>query len=220
MQNLKTSVLTTATGLALLILTTLGAQAALVITEGSAGGNPPENVLFNNNSLDGLIIQGVTNQTATPVYFQSNETIHSDGGQAVIVAIDGGFKTISWSLVNPPIPGGTPGYQDLKFNVDTATDGALTIFATDQNGETFKLTTLDAAGSNFFQIHATGSSFIQSVTLVSEFDMTKLEQVRLGGIQGVSAVPEPSTWAMMILGFLGLGFMGYRRKGLGSFRVA
>jgi hypothetical protein len=29
---------------------------------------------------------------------------------------------------------------------------------------------------------------------------------------GVSAVPEPSTWAMMILGFTGLGFMAYRRK--------
>jgi len=28
----------------------------------------------------------------------------------------------------------------------------------------------------------------------------------------VSAVPEPSTWAMMILGFTGLGVMAYRRK--------
>jgi hypothetical protein len=28
----------------------------------------------------------------------------------------------------------------------------------------------------------------------------------------VSVVPEPSTWAMMILGFCGLGFMAYRRK--------
>jgi PEP-CTERM motif len=27
-----------------------------------------------------------------------------------------------------------------------------------------------------------------------------------------SAVPEPSTWAMMILGFVGVGFMAYRRK--------
>lgn len=27
-----------------------------------------------------------------------------------------------------------------------------------------------------------------------------------------SAVPEPSTWAMMILGFCGLGFMAFRRK--------
>jgi hypothetical protein len=28
----------------------------------------------------------------------------------------------------------------------------------------------------------------------------------------VSAIPEPSTWAMMILGFLALGFMAYRRR--------
>jgi hypothetical protein len=27
-----------------------------------------------------------------------------------------------------------------------------------------------------------------------------------------AAVPEPSTWAMMILGFCGLGFMAYLRK--------
>ncbi len=31
-----------------------------------------------------------------------------------------------------------------------------------------------------------------------------------------SAVPEPATWAMMVLGFLGLGFMAYRRKGSAS----
>jgi hypothetical protein len=28
----------------------------------------------------------------------------------------------------------------------------------------------------------------------------------------IAAVPEPSTWAMMIIGFCGLGFMAYRRK--------
>jgi hypothetical protein len=27
-----------------------------------------------------------------------------------------------------------------------------------------------------------------------------------------AAVPEPSTWAMMLLGFAGVGFMGYRRS--------
>lgn len=26
----------------------------------------------------------------------------------------------------------------------------------------------------------------------------------------VAAVPEPSTWAMMLLGFVGVSFMGYR----------
>jgi hypothetical protein len=28
----------------------------------------------------------------------------------------------------------------------------------------------------------------------------------------ISAVPEPSTWAMMLLGFAGLGFAGYRQR--------
>jgi hypothetical protein len=27
-----------------------------------------------------------------------------------------------------------------------------------------------------------------------------------------SVVPEPSTWAMMLLGFAGLGFAGYRQR--------
>jgi hypothetical protein len=29
----------------------------------------------------------------------------------------------------------------------------------------------------------------------------------------VSSVPEPSTWAMMLLGFAGIGFAAYRRRG-------
>ena len=33
-----------------------------------------------------------------------------------------------------------------------------------------------------------------------------------GFLVAVPAVPEPSTWAMMILGFAGVGFMGYRRR--------
>ncbi len=31
-------------------------------------------------------------------------------------------------------------------------------------------------------------------------------------LAGPGAVPEPSTWAMMLLGFTGIGFMAYRRK--------
>lgn len=35
-------------------------------------------------------------------------------------------------------------------------------------------------------------------------------------VEGVSAVPEPSTWAMMILGFCGVGFLAYLRKQNGN----
>jgi hypothetical protein len=42
---------------------------------------------------------------------------------------------------------------------------------------------------------------------------TPVDDPTSGTITEVAAVPEPSTWAMMILGFVGIGFMGFRRKG-------
>jgi hypothetical protein len=39
-------------------------------------------------------------------------------------------------------------------------------------------------------------------------------------LSATSSVPEASTWAMMILGFLGVGFVAYRRKNTHSFRFA
>jgi hypothetical protein len=38
------------------------------------------------------------------------------------------------------------------------------------------------------------------------------------GISG--AVPEPSTWAMLVLGFAGIGFMAYRRKSKPALMIA
>jgi hypothetical protein len=46
-------------------------------------------------------------------------------------------------------------------------------------------------------------------------DPTPAKDMLLDGVS-VSSVPEPSTWAMMILGFCGIGFMAYRRKQNGS----
>jgi hypothetical protein len=39
-------------------------------------------------------------------------------------------------------------------------------------------------------------------------------------VTAVAAVPEPSTWAMMILGFLGVGFVSFRRKSGANLRLA
>ena len=42
----------------------------------------------------------------------------------------------------------------------------------------------------------------------------------IGNAPVAGAVPEPSTWAMMILGFMGIGFLAYRRKQTASIRLA
>ena len=56
-------------------------------------------------------------------------------------------------------------------------------------------------------------------SLIETYPQTGTERfdVNIGGnlgyeLLGVSAVPEPSTWAMLLIGFAGIGFMAYRRK--------
>ena len=43
--------------------------------------------------------------------------------------------------------------------------------------------------------------------------------VFLAGVNSPALIPEPSTWAMMIMGFVGIGFIG-RRKLLAKRAVA
>jgi hypothetical protein len=74
------------------------------------------------------------------------------------------------------------------------------------------------------RINYLGIATVDSSSLAFPSGTTTLfENGFFGGnvILGVSAVPEPSTWAMMLLGFCGVGFMAYRRKQNGSaFSVA
>jgi hypothetical protein len=43
--------------------------------------------------------------------------------------------------------------------------------------------------------------------------------VDVHGTMTVAAVPEPATWAVMVLGFGGVGFLAYRRKSRPPFRL-
>jgi hypothetical protein len=49
---------------------------------------------------------------------------------------------------------------------------------------------------------------------------TALAPAAMLNLETVGAVPEPSTWAMMILGFGGVGFMAYRRRRDQNFALA
>jgi hypothetical protein len=67
-------------------------------------------------------------------------------------------------------------------------------------------------------------SFIFSTVGGQQLGFTDLgpadQQGDLLALVNVTAVPEASTWAMMLLGFFGVGFMAYRRKGSASVRLA
>jgi hypothetical protein len=52
---------------------------------------------------------------------------------------------------------------------------------------------------------ANSTAFVTQVTFTGDGPFA-------GTMTAITAVPEPSRWAMMILGFCGIGFMAYRRK--------
>jgi PEP-CTERM motif-containing protein len=55
----------------------------------------------------------------------------------------------------------------------------------------------DGSGGGFFQFFDLNEDPLDDFNLVTT---------------AMTSTPEPSTWAMMILGFAGIGFMAYRRK--------
>jgi hypothetical protein len=74
-------------------------------------------------------------------------------------------------------------------------------------------------GHGVFDVHFNGSGF--DVTQIGTFPGQPEDGIFVTADVINPGVPEPSTWAMMILGFAGIGFMTYWRKQSGSaLRVA
>jgi hypothetical protein len=76
--------------------------------------------------------------------------------------------------------------------------------------------------SEFLGNPCTGSSCpeIDSAYLVVFTNGQDVITGSVGTVAAIASVPEPSTWAMMILGFFGIGFMAYRRKSKPSLMAA
>jgi hypothetical protein len=220
------------------LMATSLARAGIVITVGPGGGNPDENVLFNKPGLvtTGTTIQGATNQTLAVLDIQSNQgyTLGATNGigQANVERIGGGaFGNVSLiphsgSLTLPLIS--LSSFNDIKFNINAATNGTVTISAL---GSVSGLVTalnlnLDANGENFFRITATGEVITQ-VNIVANGDIIdNIKQIRLSGLTGPSGqeippppfpdpdfVPEPASllvWAAV--GAVACGFRCLRRR--------
>src|ERR1700694_1350588 len=63
----------------------------------------------------------------------------------------------------------------------------------------------------------TSSAPVTSVSIVSNATVIDLIDFT---VANVAAVPEFSTWAMMLLGFAGVGFMTYRRSGTSTMALS
>jgi PEP-CTERM motif len=103
----------------------------------------------------------------------------------------------------------TIGSQTTDFTITSDNSGVF--------DKSFALTTINYVATS----GNTAISFIETATNDGGNNDALIDGVSFQGPAIAGAVPEPSTWAMMILGFCGVGFMAYRRKSGGpAFRVA
>jgi hypothetical protein len=174
---------------------------------------------------DGTSVIGFTNQTNTSVTFStlSGQTLDTPSqGQARIQAVSGTTVVpLSSLLINLTAPNTTFGY--IEFNLFGGTQLAdatsVTIHALDALGNPFDLVVPIGNGENFFSALATNGERIASISFNSgnTTGVTDIRQIRINLGENLQAVPEPATWAMMLLGFGAAGMAmrrTRRRKGL------
>jgi hypothetical protein len=129
----------------------------------------------------------------------------------------------SYSNVNTgsfvPSPGGNfPGPYNYDVNCTTTASGNI-CGSSGTHPLHFSASSSGALGINSPNGH--GSFSADQIAFVADLSYTNGDVTKTGLVaSSISSVPEPSTWAMMILGFFGVGFMAYRRKSQMSLRLA
>ncbi|MBR0724248.1 PEP-CTERM sorting domain-containing protein [Bradyrhizobium manausense] len=165
-----------------------------------------EQKIYFDAALSTDITGHVGSQTGTPLVSFTSPSI---------VDAKNGFASIDFSQSL---------YHDLTITIAkgfTFTDVVFDILSPDpftitaSNGGTASLSNLKNGLNEFtaFSINGTNLTF---VTLHSATGFSQIKQFELSGVSAVTAVPEPTTWAMMILGFAGVGFLAYRRRSDGA----
>lgn len=154
-----------------------------------------------------LNLSGTLNSPSGPASSTVVGTMTTDCDSCVLAATDIKSWSFSWTYST----GGTGAASgtSIGFNDDqlSASGGGLSY--TGANIETFT-DAVDGTSQVAFGLNGLGTIRLQNVNLI---DLTgSVTQPFTIGTEQVSAVPEPSTWAMLLLGFAGVGFMAYRRK--------
>lgn len=195
------------------------AMAGVTIQAGPSFVQPSENVMLNVDLVPGdNVLRGTTNQTNSVVVFQSgtDNLVSPSQGQASIQAIGAGASDglgqLAFSLQN----GGT--FSQAEFNVLAASAGGITLSALDAANRVIASIspTISTSGQNFFGFLADGSTPISSIQIraAAGTNISSIGQFRLGGVSSaVAALPEPGTWAMMLIGFGMIGFSMRRKTG-------
>jgi hypothetical protein len=174
---------------------TLACFGSSCSTLASFGSNThDEGLTFTGSTFGGT----TTGNVLTVSNFGNLDLSRLDRGQS-FNDYDGDLFALALTFTLPSGVNPSPGSDDIFTAI---LQGSAT---TGSNGDV--VVTFSDSSESYTYPGGTFTVNVNGLTVTTQHD-TDIA----GTITAVAAVPEPSTWAMMILGFAGLGFMGYRRK--------
>lgn len=202
------------TVLPIIVLTACGAVSTLAIpieirTSNAGGNTGTENILYNEPGLigSGTTVQGISNQSDFIVNFTSSTSLTTPSGGQARIAED--FTDLAIALE-------TGTFTKAIFNLDANADGtvAFTVNYEGATGSPFTQTfDVSKNGQNFFQVLAGDGAAISSISMLGTTTFENIAQVRLGGFDGATSVPDGgATAALLGLGMLALSGLGWRRN--------
>lgn len=143
-----------------------------------------------------------------------NSNPNGTGTWTLEYTLSAGLNLVNNNNIN--LPGNTtttPGVTGLFGLTDKVVGNQVELFATSYGLNELSPSYLYEITDTISNIApANGESF---TTLFAAQANTSIR-----GVAFAPAVPEPSTWAMLVLGFLGVGFVAYHRKDSSAFRFA
>jgi hypothetical protein len=158
----------------------------------------------------------VTNQYAAPWMYpvpghaDTTNYLSVFAGTSETIALDTGLIGRTFGLYI----GSLDDYNSITFLGDP--NGPVTYtgaqIAAHVGMDTTLSNTQNFAANRYVQFLFTGTDHFTSVVLGSSGNSFEVDNLGFVTTGRVSAVPETSTWAMMILGFFGVGLAAYRRR--------
>ncbi|KRR09577.1 hypothetical protein CQ12_13915 [Bradyrhizobium jicamae] len=126
------------------------------------------------------------------------------------------FTTIEFTFSNVSV------FNEFSFQAqfdsvrgDPTTDVTVTWYDQNNVSGSYTFSGLDRSGlTPSLGIHSVDGGTLSKIVIYDPEGFKQLKQFAFDG--NVAPVPEPSTWAMMILGFAGVGFLAYRRRAQGQ----
>jgi hypothetical protein len=208
----KSSLRITLTALAVGAAVILGAGSAQAIVWDLSGGVAPPGTPAGTSHM--FTAGGIT---ITAAGFTSNAFTTS----ATLFEKNGGVGETGLGLTNDPNVGQNEinGSNLIRIDFTNAKNAGVTNFdfqfGSSTAGESWLVFASNSSNSGFVQVASGNDELVHTLVGVpfnfyyfKEDTSTGLpaDNVLLAEVSGVAAVPEPGTWAMMLLGFVGLGF--------------